>query len=233
MSSSTKCMAALLGSLVLSSCTPPSPTLAKLSSPVLSMQRRLGGPLLVVLSYDDEKTPCGTIENLAVSLDGAVLAGSPGKRLVDEKTGAESCEFPNFGANLNFSGQPRTLTVTDGATTMVMTADTLEVGGAIAQSPPATIKSGSLLRWSTNPPSTGTTGWKVDFTPAGGAAQRWTEGTSIPATVEVTVPAVDTSVSGTIALSWTVKTAVTKCEAVASCDLFVQGASLLQAVLAP
>lgn len=233
MSPSTKYLAALLGSLFLFSCTPPNPTLAKLSSPVLSMQRRLGGPLLVVLSYDDKKTPCGTIENLAVSLDGAMLAGSAGQRLVDEKTGAESCEFPNFGANLNFSGQPRTLTVTDGATTMVMTADTLEVGGAIAQSPPATIKSGTVLRWSTNPPTPGTTSWKVDFTPTGGAAQSWTEGTAIPATVEVTVPDVNTSVSGTIALSWTVKTAVTKCEAVASCDLFVQGASLVQAVIAP
>lgn len=233
MSPTPKWMSALLGCLALSACAPPNPTLAKMNSPVLSLQRRLGGPLLVVLSYDTTRTPCGTVEGLTASLDGAALGGSAGQRVVDAKTGAESCEFPNFGANLNFSGQPRALTLTDGSTTLQMTADTLEVGGAIASSPPATLRSGASLRWSTSAPPQGTSSWKVDFTPTGGAPVGWLEGTALPATVDVTVPAVTNSSAGAITLSWLVNARVTACEGVAACELTVQGANSVPAVVAP
>lgn len=233
MSSSKPLLSSLLVAAALSACTPPNPTLAKLSSPVVSLQRRMGGPLLVVLSYDTKQTPCGAVEGLTATLDGATLTGSTGQRVVDAQTGVEACEFPNYAANLNFSGQPRALTLTDGTTTIAVTADTLEVGSALAASPPATVRAGSSLRWSTSAPPSGTSSWKVDFTPQGGSAVTWAEGTSLPAQVDVVVPAIDRAASGTVALSWLVNAAVTKCEAVASCELTLQGASSFAAVVAP
>lgn len=226
-------LSSLLLASVLAGCTPGNPTLAQLSSPVVSLQRRMSGPLLVVLSYDTQRTPCGTVEGLTATLDGATLGGSAGQRVKDPQTGVETCEFPNYAATLNFSGQPRALTLSDGVTTIAVTADTLEVGSALPASPPATIRSGAMLRWSTSAPASGTSSWKVDFTPTGGAAATWSEGTTLPAQVDVAVPAVDRSVSGTVALSWLVNAAVTRCEAVASCELTLQGASSFSAVIAP
>lgn len=233
MRSSTPLLSTLLFAAALSACTPPNPTLATLSAPVVSMQRRLGGPLLVVLSYDAKQTPCGSVEGLTATLDGATLEGSVGQRVVDPQTRAETCEFPNWAASLNFSGQPRALTLTDGVTTIAMTADTLEVGSAIAASPPATLRGGTQVRWSTTAPPSGTSSWKVDFTPQGGAASTWGEGPSLPAQVDVTVPALDRAAAGTVALSWLVNASVTKCEAVASCELTLQGANSFAAVVSP
>ena len=72
----SKCCLGLLSCAALSACEPPIPTLAKLSSPVLSAQRRLGGDLLVVLSYDTKRTPCGTVDFLRATFDGAAMSGS-------------------------------------------------------------------------------------------------------------------------------------------------------------
>lgn len=217
----------------LTACEPPVPTLGKLSSPVISAQRRLGKELLVVLSYDTKKTPCGAVEALHARLDGVELNGSPGQRIVNEKDGTETCEFPNYAVLVANSTAPREIVVTDDVFSVKMTLDTLNVGSASPESPPATLRPGYLLRWSAAPPSTGTSSWNVIFTPEGGSPITWGEGGSLPANFSVTVPTVTTAASGTVAATWLVNTAVTLCEGAANCTATIQGAGTFQAVVAP
>lgn len=217
----------------LSACEPPIPTLAKLSSPVLSAQRRLGGDLLVVLSYDTKRTPCGTVEFLRATLDGVAMNGSAGQRNVNKDTGVETCEFPNYAIPVQNGTAPREIVVTDDAVAVSMTLDTLNTGSASPEFPPATLHSGYQLRWSVSPPATGTSSWNVIFTPEGGSPITWTEGTDLPSSISVTVPAVTQAASGTVAATWLVKTAITKCEAVANCEATIQGAGKFLAVVAP
>ena len=229
---SKRCLGVVLG-LTLSACEPPIPTLAKLSSPVLSAQRRLGGELLVVLSYDTKKTPCGTVDFLRATLDGVAMAGSAGQRLVNKDTGAETCEFPHYAIAVQNGTAPREIVITDDVVAVAMTLDTLNVGSASPEFPPATMHSGYQLRWNVSPPASGTSSWNVSFTPEGGSPITWTEGTDLPSAISVTVPAVTPAASGTVAASWMVKTAITKCEAVANCEATIQGAGKFLAVVAP
>jgi hypothetical protein len=218
--------------LLLSACEPPIPILAKLSSPVLSAQRRMGGPLLVVLSYDTRKTPCGEVNFLRATLDGIAMGGSAGQRIVNQD-GSETCELPNFSAAVNNGTTPREIVLTDDVTAVSMTLDTLNVGNANAESPPATLRPGYVLRWNAAPPSAGTTSWNVIFTPEGGAAVTWGEGTNLPSSFNVTVPTVTSAASGVVAATWLVNAAVTKCEGVGSCSATIQGAGTFPAVVAP
>ena len=219
--------------LVLSACEPPIPTLAKLSSPVITAQRRLGKELLVVLTYDKEKTPCGTVTDLRAELDGVVMPGSAGQRIVDEKDGSVTCEFPNYAIQVANGTMPRQIVVTDGVHAVKMTVDTLNVGNAIPESPPATLRPGYVLRWAAAPPSSGTSSWNVNFTPEGGSPVVWGEGSNLPSSFSVTVPSVNAAASGTVAATWLVNTAVTSCEGAASCTATIQGAGTFQAVVAP
>lgn len=214
-------------------CAPPVPVLAKLSAPVLTVQRRMSGPLLVVLSYDEQKTPCGAVERLHASLDGVNLDGSAGRRVVSQTDGSESCEFPYFSGTPAAGAAPREIVLTDDVTTLAMTLDTLEVGSASAESPPATLHSGYALRWNAFPPRQGTSSFNVLFTPEGGSAVTWFEGTQLPSTFTVTVPPITAAASGKVAATWLVNAAVTRCEGVASCSATLQGAGTLSAVVAP
>ena len=223
----------ILSCVALTACEPPVPTLAKLSSPVITAQRRMGKELLVVVTYDDQKTPCGTVSGLRATLDGQAMSGSAGARLVDMMTGAVSCEFPNFAIQPSNGTMPREIVITDDVHAIKMTVDTLNVGSANAESPPATLRSGTTQRWTASPPATGTSSWKVDFTPMGGAAVVWTEGGNLPTSFSATVPAVTSAASGTVAASWIVNTMVTLCEGAASCTATIQGASTFPAVVAP
>ena len=216
----------------LSACEPPIPILAKLASPVLTVQRRMSGPLFVVLTYDDKKTPCGAVNFLRAQLDGNAMNGNAGARVVDEMTGAVSCAFPSYSINVNEGTMPRELVVTDDVTALTMVIDTLNVGSASANFPPATLRPGYVLSWSANPPSAGTNSWNVIFTPEGGAPITWGQGGNLSSSISVTVPAVTSAASGVVAATWEVKTAVTKCEG-ATCSAFVQGAGTFPAVVAP
>jgi hypothetical protein len=224
---------AALTCIAFSACEPPVPTLATLSSPVITAQRRMGKELLVVVTYDDKKTPCGTVTNLHATLDGSPMSGNAGARNVDQMTGAVTCEFPNYAIQPANGTMPRAIVITDDVHAIKMTIDTLNVGSANAESPPATLRSGTTQRWTASPPPTGTSSWKVDFTPQSGAAVTWTEGTNLPASFSATVPAVTTAASGTVAASWIVNTMVTLCEGAASCTAMIQGASTFPAVIAP
>lgn len=228
----SRVLPALGVALLLSACEPPLPILAKLSSPVLSAQRRMGGPLLVVLSYDTKKTPCGAVNFLRATLDGIAMGGSPGQRIVN-MDGTETCELPNYSLPVNNGTLPREIVVTDDVTAVSMTLDTLNVGSANAESPPATLRSGYVLRWNAAPPTAGTTSWNVIFTPEGGAAVTWGEGTNLPSSFSVTVPTVTSAASGTVAATWLVNATVTKCEGVGSCSATIQGAGSFPAVVAP
>lgn len=219
--------------LMLMACEPPIPVLAQLSSPVLTAQRRLGKELLVVLTYDDKKTPCGAVTSLRAQLDGVAMNGSPGQRVVDEKTGAVTCEFPNYTVQVGPGTTPREIVVTDDVTAVAMTLDTLEVGNANPEFPPATLRPGYVVRFTASPPPTGTTSWNVSFTPEGRAPIVWAEGSALPAAFSATVPAVTSAASGTVAATWLVNTTVTKCEGVASCNAIIQGAGSFLAVVAP
>lgn len=229
---SKSCLGVML-CVALSACEPPVPTLTKLSSPVLSAQRRLGGDLLVVLSYDANKTPCGTVAFLRATLDGVAMNGSAGQRIVNKDTGEVTCEFPNYAIAVSNGTTPREISVTDDVVAVSMTVDTLNVGSANPEFPPATLRPGYQLRWNVSPPAAGTTSWNVNFTPEGGAPVTWTEGTDLPTSINVTVPAVTQAASGSVAATWIVKTAITKCEAVARCEATIQGAGKFPAVVAP
>lgn len=228
-----KLLAAVVPCALLSACEPPAPTLATLSSPVITAQRRMGKELLVVVTYDDKKTPCGTVTGLRATLDGQAMGGSAGARMVDMMTGTVTCEFPNFAIEPANGTMPREIVITDDVHSIKMTVDTLNVGSANAESPPATLRSGAVQRWTASPPSTGTSSWKVDFTPQGGAATIWTEGSNLPTSFSATVPVVTSAASGTVAASWIVNTMVTLCEGAASCTATIQGASTFLAVVAP
>ena len=218
--------------LALTACQPPIPILAKLSSPVLSAQRRLGKDLLVVLTYDKERTPCGAVNFLRAQLDGVAMGGSPGQRIVDEKTGAVTCEFPNYSIPVANGTAPREIVITDDVTSISMTIDSLNVGSASPEFPPATLHSGYMLRWSASPPSAGTKSWNVIFTPEGGAAITWGEGANLQSSFTVAVPTVTAAASGTVAATWLVNSKIAKCEG-ATCDATIQGAGTFQAVVAP
>ncbi len=222
----------LLLCLALTACEPPIPVLAKLTSPVLSAQRRMGKDLLVVLTYDKERTPCGAVNFLRAQLDGVAMGGSPGQRIVDPKTGAVTCEFPNYSIAVSNSTTPREIIVTDDVTAVSMTIDSLNVGSASPEFPPATLRPGYMLRWSASPPSAGTKSWNVIFTPEGGSAITWAEGANLQSSFTVPVPMVNAAASGTVAATWLVNSMITKCEG-AACEATIQGAGTFQAVVAP
>ncbi|MDP1823711.1 MAG: hypothetical protein Q8L48_10725 [Archangium sp.] len=228
----SRVLPALGFALLLSACEPPIPILAKLSAPVLSAQRRMGQRLLVVLSYDTKKTPCGAVNFLRATLDGIAMEGSAGQRIVNAD-GSETCEFPNYSLEVNNGTTPREIVVTDDVTAVSMTLDTINVGNANPESPPATLRPGYVLRWNAVPPSAGTSSWNVIFTPEGGTAVTWGEGTNLPSSFSVTVPAVTSAASGTVAATWLVNTVVTKCEGAGSCSATIQGAGSFLAVVAP
>jgi hypothetical protein len=216
-----------------SACAPPTPILAKLASPVLAAQRRMSGPLLVVLTYDDTKTPCGAVDFLHATLDGAAIGGNAGQRIVDEKTGAVTCAFPNFTVTPSVASTPREIVVTDDVTSISMTVDSLDVGSASADFPPATLHPGYALQWSATLPSVGTSSWNVAFTPNGGTAVIWDQGAAMQSSFSVTVPAVTAAATGSVAATWLVKSTITKCEGGASCEATIQGAGSFTAVVAP
>jgi hypothetical protein len=213
-------------------CTPPTPVLAKLASPGLTVQRRMGGPLLVVLSYDDKKTPCGAVDFLRATLDGVAMDGNAGQRIVDMTTGAVTCAFPNYTANPAVVTTPREIVVTDDVTSVSITLDSLNVGSASADFPPATLHPGYALKWSTSPPDVGTSSWNVTFTPTGGSPVTWDQGADMQASFTVTVPAVTAAATGVVAATWLVKSAITKCEG-AACEATIQGTGSFTAVVAP
>lgn len=219
--------------VALSACEPPIPILAKLNTPVLTAQRRMGGPLLVVLTYDEKKTPCGAVNFLRATLDGAAIDGSPGQRVVNKTDGTETCEFPNYSVLPNNGTTPREIVLTDDVTSMTMTLDTLNVGSASPEFPPATLRPGYVLRWSASPPATGTSSWNVIFTPEGGSPVTWGDGANLPTSFSVTVPAVTSAASGKVSATWMVNAAVTKCEGATSCTATIQGAGSFAAVVAP
>lgn len=216
-----------------SSCAPPSPTLGKLSAPAITAQRRLGGQLQVILTYDTDKTPCGAVQNLRVTFDGQNVAASAGAYDPMAMTEVERCTFPGFLLAPDNKSTPREIVFTDDVTTLTMTLNTLNLGTAIADSPPATIRSGTSLRWLSSPPTEGTSNFKVTFTPAGGAESLWQEGTNLPSTLNVTVPPQTASASGDIALTWLVATQVTRCDGLVSCEAVVQGVTTYKAVVSP
>jgi hypothetical protein len=214
-------------------CAPPTPTLGKLSAPAITAQRRLGGQLQVILTYDTTKTPCGAVQNLRATLDGQNVAASAGAFDPEAKTETERCTFPGFLIAPENKSTPRDIVFTDDVTTMTMTLSTLNLGTAIADSPPATIRGGAMLRWLTSLPGEGTSNFKVTFTPMGGAEALWLEGATLPATLNATVPPQTASASGDIALTWLVATQVTKCDGPVSCEAVVQGVVSYKAVVSP
>ncbi len=214
-------------------CEPPTPALGKLISPVLTAQRRLGGALQVILTYDTAKTACGAVPNLRATLDGQNVAASAGVFNPDAKEPTERCQFPGFLFTPDTRSTPREILFTDDVTTVSMTVNTLNLGSALPDSPPATLRSGTMLGWIGSPPDVGTSSWKVSYTPQGGAETTWGEGTNMPRSFSVTVPSVTVATSGIVMASWVVNTAVQKCEGLSSCAVVVQGAAPLTAVVVP
>jgi hypothetical protein len=218
---------------LLSACEPPKPILAKLASPVLSAQRRMGGPLLVVLSYDTKRTPCGEVNFLRATLDNVEMPGSAGQRIVNKMDGTETCEFPNFSLAPANGTTTREIILTDDVTAVIMDLDTLNVGSASPEFPPATLRPGYVLRWNAQPPPTGTSSYNVIFTPDGSGPITWLEGASLPTSFSVTVPNVTSAASGQVSATWLVNAAVTQCAGVDSCTATIQGAGSFPAVVAP
>ena len=219
--------------VALSACEPPVPILAKLSAPVLTAQRRMGGPLLVVLSYDTKRTPCGEVNFLRATLDGMAMQGSAGKRVVNKLDGTETCEFPNYSLLPANGTSTREILVTDDVTAIIMDVSTLNVGSASPEFPPATLRPGYLLRWNAQPPAAGTSSYKVIFTPEGAGPITWLEGANLPTAFSVTVPTVSTAASGSVSATWLVNVAITQCAGVDSCTATIQGAGSFPAVVAP
>lgn len=214
-------------------CQPAAPTLASLSAPAITAQRRLGGALQVILTYDTAKTPCGTVQNLKVTLDGQNVAASAGTYDPMAATEVERCTFPGFLITPEVKSGPRDIVFTDDVTTLKMTVNTFNLGTAIADSPPATLRANSTVRWLATPPTEGTASYKATFTPVGGAEATWAEGTQLPSTLTVTVPAQTNSASGDVALTWLVATQVSACEGLSSCEAVVQGTATFRAVVSP
>lgn len=226
----------LLGSLLfLSACGPAPAEFSKVASStsVLTLQRRAGGDLQAILSWDVKKTPCGTVTNLRATLDGANVAASQGELLIDKNDGTQTCQFPGFLLTPERKTTAREVIFTDDVTTLTMTVDTLEVGSANALSPPATLRPGTEVRWSGSPPDQGTKSWKVVYAPAGGGEVTWGEGANMPSTFSVTVPAVTSASSGVVTASWLVNSSVTKCEGAGACESIIQGQVQFNAVVAP
>lgn len=220
-------------SVSLLACNAPTPSLAKLVAPALTAQRRAGGDLQVILTYDTTKTDCGTVPNLVATFDGANVAASAGSFDPKAMTETERCQFPGFLLTPTSKADSREIVFSDGATTMSMSLSTVDVGSAIADSPPATIRSGTSLRWLTSMPAAGTKSFKVTFTPAGGAEATWLEGTTLGATQSATVPPQTASASGDVGLTWLVNSTVLKCEGLASCEAVIQGTATYKAVVSP
>jgi hypothetical protein len=219
--------------LLTTACEPPTPSLAKLTSPVITAQRRLGGPLQVILTYDTARTPCGSVPNLVATLDGNPVNASSGAWVPEAMNASDRCQFPGFLITPEVRSAERVITFGDGATSFVMAINTLNLGSAVPDSPPATFHPGNVLRWLGSPPNEGTATWKVAYTPSGGAETSWGEGTAMPSSLMVTVPAVTAASSGIVALSWVVNTQVSRCEGLESCSVVVQGNAPLNAVVVP
>jgi len=220
--------------LFTTACEPPTPALAKLVSPVLTAQRRLSGPLQVILTYDTVKTGgCGAVPNLRATLDGQNVAASAGAYVPEATDEALRCQFPGFLITPDVRATPREILFTDGVTTMSMTVNTLNLGSATPDSPPATFRPGNTLRWLGSPPAEGTTSWKVAYTPNGGAETTWGEGTNMPDSFTVTVPPVTVATSGLVNATWLVNATVQQCVGAASCEVVVQGNAPLNAVVVP
>jgi hypothetical protein len=225
-------VAAMVSGLV-SACGPATPELGKLVSPVLTAQRRLSGPLQVILTYDTAKTGCGEVQNLKATLDGNAVQASAGQFIADAPSESERCQFPGFLITPENKSTPRTIVFTDDVTTLKLTVSTLELGSAIPDAPPATFKPGTVVKWVATPPAAGTTSWKVAYTPNGGAEVVWGEGTNLASTFQATVPAVTSATSGVVRASWLVNATVQACEGAASCTVTVQGSADLNAVVVP
>lgn len=223
----------LIAFAVLAGCGPATPELGKLISPVLTAQRRNGGDLQVILTYDNTRTACGAVQNLRATLDGQNVAASAGSFDPMAKTESEKCQFPGFLIKPDMKSTPREIIFTDDVTTMNMTLTTLNLGTSVPDSPPATLRSGYMLRWLNSLPPEGTTSYKVTFTPMGGAEATWTEGTSLGSTLTSAVPTRTVSASGTVALTWIVNSMVTKCEVATACTATIQGAANFPAVVQP
>lgn len=218
--------------LSLLGCEPPVPILAKLSDPVLSVERNSSAKLSIGLSYDTKKTSCGAVDWLRATFDGQPIEGTPGQRVVN-KDGSETCEFPSYSVDAVSKDTPREIVVTDDITTLSMTVDTVDVGIAIAESPPPTLRTGQVQRWLVSVPAVGTTRWKVVYTPQKGGSVSWVEGTDLPENPRATVPPVTNSSVGVLTLSWVVNASVTKCEGVKTCKATIQGAKSFDVVVAP
>lgn len=61
----------------------------------------------------------------------------------------------------------------------------------------------------------------------------WVRGDNLSTSFSVTVPAVTSAASGTVAATWLTNATVTKCEAAVSCSATIQGAGSFPAVVAP
>jgi hypothetical protein len=229
----SRALTALVTLALLAGCGPATPELGKLISPVITAQRRNGGALQVILTYDNTKTACGAVQNLRATLDGQNVAASPGSFDPMAMNEAEKCQFPGFLITPEMRTTPREIVFTDDVTTMNMTLTTLNLGTAIADSPPATLRSGYMLRWLTSMPPEGTTSYKLSFTPTGGAEVTWAEGSTVGSTLTTPVPNQTSSASGTVTLSWLVNSTVTKCEVATACTAIIQGAASFPAVLQP
>ncbi|MFT3712252.1 MAG: hypothetical protein QM817_31795 [Archangium sp.] len=229
----SRALAAFVTLALLAGCGPATPELGKLISPVITAQRRNGGALQVILTYDNTKTACGAVKNLRATLDGQNVAASAGSFDPMQMNEADKCQFPGFLITPDMKSTPREIIFTDEVTTMNMTVTTLELGTAIADSPPATLRSNYMLRWLTSPPSQGTSSYKVSFTPNGGAEATWAEGTSLGTTLTTPVPTQTVSANGTVTLSWLVNSMVTKCEVATSCTATIQGSANFPAVVQP
>lgn len=229
----TRLLASFVTLGVLAGCGPATPELGKLISPVITAQRRNGGDLQVILTYDNTRTACGAVQNLRATLDGQNVAASAGSFDPMQMNEADKCQFPGFLITPDIRSTPREIVFTDDVTTMNMTVTTLNVGTAVADSPPATLRSGYMLRWLTSAPTEGTTSYKVTFTPNGGAETTWVEGTALTSTLTTPVPTQTASANGTVTLSWLVNSTVTRCEVATSCSVVIQGAASFPAVLQP
>ncbi|MFZ5444112.1 MAG: hypothetical protein ACOZQL_29215 [Myxococcota bacterium] len=218
---------------LLAGCGPATPELGKLVSPVITAQRRHSGPLQAILTYDAAKTGCGEVKNLRATFDGDPVQASAGSWNAEAASESDRCQYPGFLLTPAMKSGSREIVFTDDVTTLKLAVSTLELGSAIPDAPPATFRPGTVVKWVTSPPATGTSSWKVEYTPNGGSATTWAEGTSLPSSVSATVPAVSAASSGIVTLSWLVNSTVQACSGASSCSVVVQGAADLNAVVVP
>lgn len=219
--------------LAMLGCELPAPTLATIINPTLSLQRSKGGALQMLLNYDTARSACGEIANFKVTLDGEDVPASGGAFNKDAKDEDLRCTFPNFLTNPTMKSTPRTLVLTDDTSTYTMVIDSLDLGSALPSSPPPTLYAGDTVRWLTTLPAQGTTSWKATYTPNGGNEVVWLDGTQLPENVVTTVPAVNQSTQGPVALSWLMNATVTRCEGPSACNLTLQGYAQFVSVVNP